>query len=262
MSDADTPSLIGSFASGADRYDRLRPGAPSEAVEFCVPLESADVVDIGAGTGKLTAALVEHGHRVVAVEPSVSMREQLAARLPSLTILDTRAEATGLPDHCVDVATFAQSWHWVDVPAASRELTRIVRPGGFVSMLWTMLDDSVTWVARVQDAMHDTPLAHQVRTHPGRGEDPWAHPPIGPFEPAQRHTTPWPLPMTKTDLRDLVTTRSYCLESGPREQAALVKGVEQAITAEWPDLNDHDFVDMPYTTTVLRYRRMLDSGQQ
>ncbi|MGB3186062.1 MAG: class I SAM-dependent methyltransferase [Ornithinimicrobium sp.] len=255
VSYAETSAPIGSFASGADRYDRLRPEAPSEAVDFCVPLEAADVVDIGAGTGKLTSALLAHGHRVVAVEPSASMREQLALRLPSLTILDTRAEATGLADRSVDVATFAQSWHWVDVPAASQEVARIVRPGGYLSMLWTMLDEEAPWVSRLQKAMHSLQPTGQSPGTPGEGDELWEQQPPGPFEPRQRHTHSWSQSMTRADLRDLVTTRSYYLESAAPEQAALVRAVGQAITADWPELNDDDVLDLPHVTTVLRYRR-------
>ncbi|HKJ11374.1 MAG TPA: class I SAM-dependent methyltransferase [Ornithinimicrobium sp.] len=250
---SDTP-LLGAFGSGAGRYDRLRPAPPAEAVDFGVPMAAADVADIGAGTGKLTVLLVERGHRVVAVEPSVAMRTRLTTRLPGVSVRDARAEATGLPEAGFDVVTFAQSWHWVDPAAASRELSRILRPGGYVSMLWTMPDTGVAWVAPIQAAMHSIPLAQQVATGPDRRRDPWQSPPSGPFSTGERLTTHWSQPMLRGDLRELVTTRSYYLEATSAEQNALREATARAVAAEWPDLPEESSVDLPYVTTVLRYR--------
>lgn len=247
------PRLVGSFASGADRYQRLRPEHPAESVAFCVPDPGSDVVDIGAGTGKLTRALVAAGHRVVAIEPSTVMREALTQTLPDVPVCHASAEATGLADRSVDVATFAQSWHWVDVERASAELERIVRPGGYVSMLWTMLDDSVPWVERVQAAMHGTALAWQLR--PGERDQLWEHPPVGAFGAGERHTVGWSARVTRADLVAMVTTRSYYLESPPAEQEALLARVRVAVAEGLPPGVDDAPLDLPWVTTSLRYRR-------
>lgn len=247
------PRVAGTFATGADRYERLRPDHPLEAVRFCVPLRAADVVDIGAGTGKLTRALVDEGHRVVAVEPSAAMRETLATAMPGVRVLATSAEATGLADRGMDAATFAQSWHWVEVPTASAELERIVRPGGVVSMLWTMLDDDVPWLARVQAAMHSTDRAWQRL--PGRDQEAWARPPQGAFGRVERHTVSWSARLTRADLVAMVTTRSYYLEAPPGEQRVLLDRVRDAVEREFPGGGDDETIDLPYVTTCLRYRR-------
>lgn len=247
------PRLVGSFATGADRYQQVRPEHPEASVAFCVPAPCSDVVDIGAGTGKLTRALVAAGHRVVAVEPSADMRAVLAQALPDVPVHDTTAERTGLPDGSVEVATFAQSWHWVDVAAASAELQRIVRPGGYVSMLWTMLDDTVPWVDRVQAAMHGIALAWQRR--PGERERLWEHPPVGAFGAVERHTVGWSSRVFRADLVAMVTTRSYYLESPPLQQEALLARVRVAVAEELPPGADDDPLDLPWVTTSLRYQR-------
>lgn len=245
--------LVGSFASGADRYERLRPEHPADSVAFCVPSPGSDVADVGAGTGKFTRALVAAGHRVVAIEPSSAMREALTQALPDVPVYDASAEATGLPDRSVDVVTFAQSWHWVDVERASAELQRIVRPGGYVSMVWTMLDDTARWVERIQAAMHGTALAWQLR--PGERDQLWGRPPAGAFEAGERHTVGWSARVTRADLAAMVTTRSYYLESPPAEQEALLARVRVAVAEELPPGAAEDLVDLPWISTTLRYRR-------
>lgn len=246
------PRLAGTFAAGADRYERLRPTHPLEAVRFCVPLPSAEVVDVGAGTGKLTRSLLDEGHRVTAIEPSAAMRRVLLQQMPGIRVLDTAAERTGLPANSADVVTFGQSWHWVDVPAASAELERILRPQGWVSMLWSMLDDSVPWVARVQDAMHSTTRAWQ-RT-PGVREQAWERAPQGDFGPAERHTVSWSAALSTADVVAMVTTRSYYLEGTPQEQRGLVERVRRAVALEHSAASHEAPLMVPYVTTCLRYR--------
>jgi len=248
------PRLVGTFATGADRYERLRPDYPLEAVRFCVPMRNAEVVDVGAGTGKFTRSLVAEGHRVIAVEPSADMRSALALAVPGVRVHDATAERTGLPDGSVDVATFAQSWHWTDVGAASAELQRIVRPGGYASMVWTMLDDGAPWVERVQAAMHSTERAWQRL--PGAKEVAWERPPRGAFGRAERHTVAWSGPITLADLVALVTTRSYYLEATPDEQQALLGRVRDRVEREFPTGREEDQVELPYVTTCLRYQRL------
>lgn len=252
MTEDARPRLVGTFAAGADRYERLRPTHPLEAVRFCVPLPSADVVDVGAGTGKLTRCLLAEGHQVIAIEPSAAMRRMMRRQVPGVRVLDATAERTRLPGHSVDVVTFGQSWHWVDVPSASAELERILRPNGWVSMLWSMLDDSVPWVARVQEAMHSTARAWQ-RT-PGAREPAWERAPQGRFGAAERHTVSWSSALSTADIVAMVTTRSYYLEATAQEQHGLLERVRRAVAVEHLAAEDDARVMVPYVTTCLRYR--------
>ena len=118
------------FADVAGAYERARPGYPEEAVRWLAGPQPLDVVDLGAGTGKLTRALIALGHRVVAVEPLDEMRAELEVALPGARALAGSAEAIPLPDASKDVVTSAQAFHWFDHDAALPEIARVLRPGG------------------------------------------------------------------------------------------------------------------------------------
>ena len=118
------------FADVAESYERGRPDYPAQAVALLGLAPGARVLDLAAGTGKLTRVLRAAGMDVVAVEPQPAMR----ARLPGA--LDGTAEAIPLGDASVDAATIGDAWHWFDRARAGDELARVVRPGGVVAILW------------------------------------------------------------------------------------------------------------------------------
>jgi SAM-dependent methyltransferase len=139
----------GSFGSEAEAYELGRPGYPREAIEFCIGNGPVRVLDLGAGTGKLAAALLALGHEVVAVEPSEQMRALVPAAADAL---DGSAEAIPLADESVDAVLVGQAFHWFEQHVALGEITRVLRPGGQIGLLWNLLDDEVPWVAAVADA--------------------------------------------------------------------------------------------------------------
>ncbi|HYF45950.1 MAG TPA: class I SAM-dependent methyltransferase [Acidimicrobiales bacterium] len=122
-----------------------RPGYPAAAVDLLGVGPGVDVLDLAAGTGKLTVDLVARGAHVVAVEPIPEMR----ARLEGVEALDGTAEAIPLDDASVDVVTVAQAFHWFDAPAALAECRRVLRPGGLLAMLWNTRDETVDWVRKL-----------------------------------------------------------------------------------------------------------------
>ena len=137
------------FADVAGAYERGRPGYPEEAVRWLVGDEPRDVVDLGAGTGKLTRALVALGHRVTAIEPLDEMRAELDAAVPDARALAGRAEAMPLPDASADVVASAQAFHWFDHDAALPEIARVLRPGGSLALVWNSRDDRDPWMAQL-----------------------------------------------------------------------------------------------------------------
>src|SRR4051794_1947800 len=136
-----------SFGLAAREYERGRPGYPEAALDWLLPPDARDVVDLGAGTGKLTRQLAGRNLHVVAVEPSDGMRAELARALPDATALPGAAERIPLPDASADAVLVAQAWHWVDAEAAVPEVVRVLRPGGRLGLLWNLRDETVDWVA-------------------------------------------------------------------------------------------------------------------
>lgn len=134
-------------------YEQTRPGYSKRAVEFLAQefelRPGRIVVDVGAGTGKLTRDLLPFGAKVLAVEPVPSMRTVFRAFVPGARVMNGTAEHLPLPDHSVDLITAGQSWHWFDQRKALREFARVLRPGGGVALLYNFQDARAIWVLRV-----------------------------------------------------------------------------------------------------------------
>jgi ubiquinone/menaquinone biosynthesis C-methylase UbiE len=131
------------FSSRVDNYARCRPSYPQEIInvlhEECGLSSESVVADIASGTGIFTRLLLENGNRVLAVEPNPEMRragEEYLAAYPGFTSIAGTAEATTLPDDCVHLITSAQAAHWFDREKAIREFQRILKPGGFLALMW------------------------------------------------------------------------------------------------------------------------------
>lgn len=203
--------LGGSYRTGAEHYDRIRPGYPNDAVDWLFdipslagrPAASVSVADIGAGTGKYTAALASAGFAVRAVDPSADMLAQLCRSLPNVPAVQGTAEHTGLPDSSLDAVTVAQAWHWCDPVASAREFSRILAPQGFAGLVWNQLDVSVPWVHRFSRIIHAGDVLR-----------PGFRPELGPELKLQEfHTTSWSVAMTPEDLAELAQSRAYYLSA-------------------------------------------------
>jgi SAM-dependent methyltransferase len=136
--------LAEQFGSVADAYEHGRPEyTPAAIGALAAELRiapGARVLDLGAGTGKLTAALLDAGFDVTAVEPQASLREVLAAKVGADRALEGLAEAIPLPDAAFEAVTVADAFHWFDHQAAIAEIRRVLRPGGGLAVLSTIPD--------------------------------------------------------------------------------------------------------------------------
>lgn len=139
-----------SFDTVADTYERTRPQYAAEALAFIAErLPLRQVLDLGAGTGKLTRQLVALATDVVAVEPGDAMRAVLERVVPEARALAGSAERIPLPDASIDVVTVGQAFHWFRADEALAEMHRVLRPGGGYALLWNRWDD-------------DDPLLHEL----------------------------------------------------------------------------------------------------
>jgi SAM-dependent methyltransferase len=143
--------LGSSFGAVAAAYAEHRPDYALAAVRWALELAPGPrVLDVGAGTGKLTATLVALGAEVIAVEPDPEMLAELRRALPAVRARPGSAEAIPLPDASVDAVLAGNALHWFDMAVAGPEIARVLAPGGVLAGLWNVMDDRVDWVAELE----------------------------------------------------------------------------------------------------------------
>jgi len=234
----------------ADTYERGRSGYPLEAVRWGLAGASRDVhrvLDVGAGTGKLTRTLVDIGLDVVAVDPSALMLDGLVAALPEVERWVGTAEELPLDDASVDAVTCGQAWHWVDAAQGAAEVARVLRPGGVLALMWNLRDESEPWVAALSEVW-------DVQKSAGQGvhEQP---PELGPLLTApERHEVRHRQSISPADLRDMSLSRSHVLQLDPAERERVLARVHE-LAETHPDLAGQEAVDLPYLTVTWRSRR-------
>ena len=233
-----------SFGAAAGSYQRGRPGYPRSVVEWLVPRRARTVLDLGAGTGKLTRSLADAGLTVTAVEPSRGMREQLAAAVPGARVLAGTAERIPLPDASVDAVVVGHAWHWFDPALAVPEVARVLVPGGTLALAWNDRDESEPWMAALGAIMHRQ-AAQVIDTRPEIGP---------PFGPPERMETRWRQPATRQDILDMVASRSYVISMPAAEREQLLGEVAELLD-DHPGLRGREEIDLPYVSrcTLVRH---------
>jgi SAM-dependent methyltransferase len=232
-----------SFGAAAQLYEQARPSYPAAVVDLLVPPGARRVVDLGAGTGKLTRVLLERGLDVVAVEPSAGMRAEFARVLPGVPVLDGRAEGLPLDDGSVDAVVAGQAWHWVDPARAVPEVARVLAPGGCLGLVWNLRSTDEPWLEQLDRLLGRTRA-------PGEGdpEAPVVGPPFGPLE---RRELSWRSELSREGVVELVASRSYALVLEPPERERLLAAVRRLL-AEHPGTAGRDLVPMTYRTVCFR----------
>jgi len=231
-----------SFGGVADAYDRARPSYPDDAArwlllgEWAETRTSATVLEVGAGTGKLTEGILREGHRVLATDPDAAMLRVLSARAAGTPVAQAAVEHLPVRTRSVDVVVAAQCFHWFDLGLALPEIARVLRPGGHLAVAWNVRDERIPWVKRL-GALIGT---QEQRTDPTY--DLLASNLFGFVETATfRH---WQ-PLDRPRLRDLVLSRSNVIAMGASERERVLRQVD-ALYAEYG--RGPDGMLLPYVT--------------
>jgi SAM-dependent methyltransferase len=249
-----------SFGTAAAAYAEHRPGYAEAAVRWALePVATRTplrVLDLAAGTGKLTATLVGLGAEVTAVEPDPAMLAELRRDLGSVPALPGRAEDIPLPDRSVDAVLVGQAMHWFDLDLAIPEIARVLTPGGVLAALWNVDDDRVGWIAtltQISKGQSNVTLlrwrdsAGQARQDrlAAAGSGLFETPEVGEFEHGQRRTA--------DSLLATIATHSNFLVMDEPGRTQLLDEVRDFLHAR-PETSAGEFV-LPMVTAVLRATR-------
>ncbi len=256
----DERRLLGSsFGGAASAYAEHRPDYARAALRWAVePAPGPRVLDLGAGTGKLTATLVELGADVVAVEPDPAMLAELRRALPAVRAMAGSAEAIPLADASADVVLAGNALHWFDMAVAAPEIARVLAPGGVLAGLWNILDDRVEWVAGLERVSGNAAVGPRDTLSSWRAATADLHrSPAGlvaRFGLPEQAEFPHGQRRTADSLVATLATRAGMLTMPEPERAATL-GRIRAFLASRPDTGHGEFT-LPMLTGVLRVHRL------
>lgn len=238
------------FEATVERYERGRPSYPADAVSFLVrELEIApgrDVLEIGAGTGKLTKLIVRAGGRITAIEPVPAMREALQRNCPTVTILDGTAEAIPVPDASADSVVAAQSFHWFDGERALPEIHRVLRPEGRLGLMWNARDEASDWSERLT-TIFDRLAGDGPRYRDMRWREAFERTDL--FGPLHHQIAYHVHQVTRDTFLDRVFSVSYVASAPEAERERVLAEVTDLLDTD-PELRDRNDLVMPYRTDV------------
>ncbi|MBP0451826.1 class I SAM-dependent methyltransferase [Kitasatospora sp. RG8] len=259
MKQDDQLLLSSSFGTAAGAYAEHRPDYAQAAVRWAIePAPGLRVLDLGAGTGKLTATLVAAGAEVTAVEPDPAMLAELRRGLPTVRALQGSAEAIPLPDASVDVVLAGNAMHWFDMAVAGPEIARVLAPGGVLAGLWNLLDDRVEWVAGLTRVSPVEAIGPRDTPASWRAETAGMHLPktdaAARFGSPEQAEFPHGQRRTAESLVATLATRAGMLVMPEQEREAAL-GRVLAYLAGQPDTAHGEFT-LPMLTGVLRVRRL------
>lgn len=235
------------FGSAADAYERARPSYPPDAVAWLADQlhlgAGRTLVDLAAGTGKLTRLLTPSGAFTIAVEPVEGMRAVLTRTLPAVPVVAAAAEALPLADASLDAVTVAQAFHWFDTEAAFAELARVIRRGGAVGMVWNARDRSVDWVDEIWTIMDRV-----ERRAPWRDHDRWSDVALGErvgFGPIQAATFWHTHRVTPEQIRDRMASVSHVAALPEADRQAVLDEIAAVLARHAATAGQRE-LDIPY----------------
>lgn len=228
-----------SFGAAVGAYELGRPDYLPEHVAWLLAGVQGRVLDLAAGSGKLTRAIAALGFDVLAVDPDPEM----LARNTGVETLLGSAEAIPLPDASVGAVTVGQAWHWFDPATAGPEIARVLVPGGRLGIIWNTRDARHPFVAALAEVMGASAAEEMVAA----GD----LPPAPGFAPFERREWERVRSMTPTEVVALVTSRSSYLVASAAVQAEIVAGVQNLLDSH-PHTAGRERFDFPLVTTCYR----------
>ncbi|MCX5067509.1 class I SAM-dependent methyltransferase [Micromonospora lupini] len=251
-------SLSSSFGSAASAYAEHRPDYAQAAVRWALEFAPGSrVLDLGAGTGKLTATLVALGADVVAVEPDPAMLAELRRAMPAVRALPGGAEAIPLPEASVDAVLAGNALHWFDMAVAGPEIARVLAPGGVLAGLWNTMDDRIDWVAGLERVSGSAAIGPRDTVTSWRAATAdMLVPRTGPtarFGPAEQAEFPHGQLRTADSLIATLATRAGMLVMPEPEREATLARIRDFLGSR-PETAEGEFT-VPMLTGVLRARR-------
>lgn len=228
------------FAEVADAYDRARPGYPREAAAWLVGRSPATVVELGAGTGKLTEELLALGHDVLATDPLDEMLSYLRMRHPDVRTATAPAEDIPVASRSVDVVVAAQAFGWFDLDRALPEIARVLRPEGVLALAFNQRDERIPWVRRL-GAVLGSPHEAVDPSDALVGSRLFGYVEEATFRFWQR--------LRRDDLRDLVRSRSYVAVMDPMARDRVLRRVDELFSSYD---RGPDGLLLPYLTRCFR----------
>jgi len=227
----------GSLDRWPEDYERGRPGWPRGVVEIVEVAPTATVLDLGAGTGKLTRLLVAAFDRVVAVEPADAMRQMLQGMCPGAEALSGSAEAIPLPDATAGAVFAAQSFHTFDAPRAIPEIARVLRPGGAIVLLWNLpvgpwRPSAVEAEAVLEERMPNVDYIPLDLGGPAASSGWQPNVADSPFEPFQATVVPNPQTLDRDGLVAFYATMGWLADIPDDERLPLLARVRSLLDAD------------------------------
>jgi ubiquinone/menaquinone biosynthesis C-methylase UbiE len=234
-----SPEPERSFGPVADAYDRARPSYPEAAVAWMTGSGSSAILELGAGTGKLTQVLNGAGHDLLATDPLPEMLARLAERVPVRHVAAT-AEHIPLRSRSVDLVVCGQSFHWFDHDRALPEIARVLRPGGILALAWNTYDETIPWVRRLERLLSPAQTVEE-RTMPLMATPYFGFVEHKQFRFWQEHTA--------ATLADLTRSVSHVATMSESDRATVLAKVD-ALYAEYG--RGHDGMKLPWVTRCYR----------
>jgi SAM-dependent methyltransferase len=243
------------FQRGAGRYERGRPEAPPGAIDALVRSlgvsDRSTVLELGAGTGKLSRRLAPRSGRYLALEPVPGMRAQFRRALPGVPLVAGIAERLPVPDSSVDAVVAAQALHWFDIPRAMAEIHRVLQPTGTVGLLWNVRDESVDWVHRATEIL-DRYDDRGPRYRSGAWREAWNRTPG--FTPLEKQSFPFAQRLDRHAALDRFTSISFIASLEAVRYAGAEAALKELLDTH-PQTAGLTEIELPYRCEVYTSQR-------